>query len=334
MPLLTAVTRRVSGRDVVILTTQRACDVPEIAVELRDVDDARAFAGQLTPPRRDDASARVALTDPRRQLVDDVFEFALESCARANEVELVWRYDAAAFEATFGSGARRGDGDESDGDGEYARRRIGVVTLRTMTHCIDRTVELARVVEERTLGRMAAEATSAALERTSAARRALSEEATRAVEETKEDMARRFLALMNAKKMEIMRFREELASAETELEDLRARCERARGASVAGDDEGTSTGGANGRESDDDDDAEYYTTDEDLDPTQRGGRVSARKRFGKSQTQPTQSERGGAKRPSEIPRASIDEREGRAKRKVPSKDKSFLANTLALLDAD
>jgi hypothetical protein len=150
------------------------------------------------------------------------------------------------------------------------------------------------------------------------------DEAIEAMRETKEDMARRVMALLNAKKTEMRRMRETLDAAEAEVEDLNARLARARESGLANGTAPVEDGDVPGLMLFDDNDDGECTTDDEASPTQRGERVSMRKRFGKqtqSQTQSPSRKRTKTTTPA-------------TKKRSPRQKKSFLASTLALLDTE
>lgn len=339
-----ACSRTVGDDECIIITHDLASDRMDVSVRVQTGD---FFTGSLrleassVPFDRFAEFSRVALTHPSRERVEGVFSFALEPIPSSREeCELVWRFSEERFDEAF---ARERRTRESAGD-DFASHRVGLVRLRLETDAVDRVGLLCEALEARAREAAVALESNAALARAFDESRATREEAVKALEETREDMARRFLALMNTKKAELVRMRDALESAEAELEDARARLERARRSSA---EHPSANGDASGRvlegehDVDDDenavdfgDDEAYNTTDDDMDPTQEGGRVSARKRFGKSQSQPSQPRSSqGRKRASAKPTPEDDAKQNPKPRKQ-SKSKTFLADTLALLDED
>jgi len=334
-----ACSRTVGDDECIIITHDLASDRLDVSVR---VQTGEFFTGSLrldassVPFDRFADFARVALAHPSRERVERVFTFTLEPMASSkDECELVWRFSEESFEDAF-DGERRTRASDAD---DFASNRVGLVRLRLETDVVDRVGMLCEALEAR--AREAAVAVDArdALARAFDESKATREAAMKALEETREDMAQRFLALLNTKKAELVRMRDALESADAELEDARARLERARRSSA---EHPSANGDASGEhEIDDEDNAvdfddeeEYNTTDDDMDPTQKGGRVSARKRFGASPSQPSQARSSQArKRASAKPTPEDDAKEKSTPRKQ-KKSKAFLADTLALLDED
>ena len=348
-----AVTRIISGVPHAVLCTLREDDRPfdrAFDVTIRNGVTGARFTGSLRLHANDacddDSDARWrstmdALTSAKSKDVSDVFDFALERSEEDGDGkrwELVWRFSEEAR-------AERFDAPEDEEEEETAvkvgrkssksggKMRIGVLELREdetwdAMRCGMDALACAESAERSEARANAAEACAKRLVLGAETSRKRADEAIEAMKETKEDMARRVMALLNAKKTEMRRMRETLDAAEAEVEDLNARLERARASGMAsgtapvedGDDAGLTL-------FEEDDDSGEYTTDDEAHPTQRGERVSMRKRFGKqtqTQTQ-TQTQSQSRKRTKTTTKKQST---------TTRQKKSFLANTLALLDTE
>lgn len=349
-----AVTRVISGVPHAVILTRRD-DVRAYDVTIRNGATGARFTGSLRmnddrdADADDDSDARWrstmdALTSAKNKEVFDVFDFALERNQDAEEDgnawEMVWRFSEETR-------AERFDKEEEDDETVVkterkssksgGKMRIGVLELREdetwdAKRCGMDALACAASAEQSEARANAAEARAKRLVLGAETSRRRADEAIEAMTETKEDVARRVMALLNAKKTEMRRMRETLDAAEAEVEDLNARLERARESGLAngtapvedgeGDDGGLTL-------FEEDDDGGEYTTDDEAHPTQRGERVSMRKRFGKQTQTQTQTQSQSQSRKRTKTTATKKQSTTTTRQK-----KSFLANTLALLDTE
>ena len=354
--IVTARTRRVDDVPCVIMTSASSSSPARVDVIVRE-PNGTTHVGVLNfnddaPFDGFEAFARAALGASREDDVedeDDAFVFAFErDTGEKEEIELVFRRREDVPGAGAGERLGRGDGN-GNGNGRasmgFDAVRTGVVILRREYEAVDRTSALARALEASEARLRRERATRARATRACEDANETNEKMSRAMDEMKEDLARRFIAVMNAKKAEMVRLRDGLDAAEMELEETRLKLARraetdADGRAV-GDDAGSLGVDVEDDFDDGADDGDEYTTDEDVDPTQKGGRISMRKKFGKSQSQPVRPSQP-SQRPSQASRsqrasthdADAPSQTTTKRSKRAAKSKSFLADTLALLDAE
>jgi len=340
-----AVTRVISGDPHAVSCARRedaGDDVRAFDVTIRNGVTGARFTGSLRIAARDDArwrSTMNALTSAKWKDVSDVFDFALERNENEDDedggrgkVELVWRFSEEARAERFDALDEEEEYDEVKVERKSksgGKMRVGVLELREDETCDAKRCGMDALAyaesAERSAARAdAAEARARRLVLGAETSRKRADEAIEAMRETKEDMARRVMALLNAKKTEMRRMRETLDAAEAEVEDLNARLARARESGLANGTAPVEDGDVPGLMLFDDNDDGECTTDDEASPTQRGERVSMRKRFGKqtqSQTQSPSRKRTKTTTPA-------------TKKRSPRQKKSFLASTLALLDTE
>ena len=95
----------------------------------------------------------------------------------------------------------------------------GVVILKREREAVDRTLALARALEASEARRRREAANSAEAAAACEGATQTNEKMSQAMDEMKEDLARRFIAMMNTKKAEMVRLRDGLDAAEMELEE-------------------------------------------------------------------------------------------------------------------
>lgn len=349
-----AVTRIISGVPHAVLCTLREDDRPfdrAFDVTIRNGATGARFTGslRLRANECDDSDARWrsmmdALTSAKGEDVSDVFDFALErnqdpppeTDGDGKSWDLVWRFSEAARAERFDDEEETAVKVERKRSKSGGDLRVGVLELREdeewdATRCGMDALACAESAERSEARANAAEARAKRLVLGAETSRRRADEAIEAMRETKEDVARRVMALLNAKKTEMRRMRETLDAAEAEVEDLNARLERARESGLAngtapvedGDDAGLTL-------FEEDDDGGEYTTDDESHPTQRGERVSMRKRFGKQTQTQTQTQTQSQSQSRKRTKTTTKKQSTTTKRQK----KSFLANTLALLDTE
>lgn len=354
-----AVTRVISGVPHAVILTRRE-DVRAYDVTIRNGVTGARFTGSLRMDDDrddddfdDDSDARWrstmdALTSAKNKDASDVFDFALERNQDAEEDgqrswDLVWRFSEEARAERFDKEEEKDDDEtvvkiERKSSKSGGKMRIGVLELREdetwdAKRCAMDALTCAASAEQSEARANAAEARAKRLVLGAETSRRRADEAIEAMKETKEDVARRVMALLNAKKTEMRRMMETLDAAEAEVEDLNARLERARESGLAngtapvedgdGDDGGLTL-------FEEDDDGGEYTTDDEAHPTQRGERVSMRKRFGKQTQTQTQTQSQTQSQSRKRTKTATKKQSTTTMRQK----KSFLANTLALLDTE
>lgn len=355
-----AVTRVISGVPHAVILTRRE-DVRAYDVTIRNGVTGARFTGSLRmnddrdADADDDSDARWrstmdALTSAKNKEVFDVFDFALERNQDAEEDgqrswDLVWRFSEEARAERFDKEEEEEEDDETvvkverKSSKSGGKMRIGVLELREdetwdAKRCGMDALACAASAEQSEARANCAEARAKRLVLGAETSRRRADEAIEAMKETKEDVARRVMALLNAKKTEMRRMRETLDAAEAEVEDLNARLERARESGLAngtapvedgeGDDGGLTL-------FEEDDDGGEYTTDDEAHPTQRGERVSMRKRFGKQTQTQTQTQTQSQTQSRKRTKTAATKKQSTT---TTRQKKSFLANTLALLDTE
>ena len=344
----TVVTRTTSTRGTICIAC--APSARERALEVTVRDGARCFTGTL---RDDDARApydhyfdiaACALRDPRRARVAETFTFTLDDVdGDTRATELAWSFREEDYNLKFGAATTVEDEIPSTPDEDFIDgfecTRVGVLTLHAREDDGGDMISIARGYERAREMVMTLEEDGAALREASRRATARAEEATTAKARVQEECARRFVALLNTKKSELQRARDALEAADVEIETLRSRLERGGGGLATTTTAAAATGAALDDDDDDvdddDDDDEKYATDDENVPTQRGERVSMRKKFAReTQTQsqaPSQAARrkrgGGETASSSQQHTQSQPTKSKAKR---AKNKSFLAD--ALLD--
>jgi len=344
-----AVTRIISGVPYAVICALREDDRNDARafdVTIRNGVTGARFTGSLRlhANQCDDSDARWrstmdALTSAKSRDVSDVFDFALERSEEDGDGkrwELVWRFSEEARTERFDAPEDKEEEEtavkvERKSSKSGGKMRVGVLELREdetwdAMRCGMDALACAASAERSEARANAAEARAKRLVLGAETSRRRADEAIEAMRESKEDVARRVMALLNAKKTEMRRMRETLDAAEAEVEDLNARLERARESGLAngtapvedGDDVGLTP-------FEEGDDSGEYTTDDEAHPTQRGERVSMRKRFGKQTQTQTQSQSQSRKRTKTTTKQQST---------TTRQKKSFLANTLALLDTE
>ena len=330
-PALTSVSRAVSGETFRILTR---ASTSAIDVSARDAS-GKTFVGRLdlqrAPFERFGEFARAALGDPRRERVERAFTFTFE-CAEENgdEYELVWRFREAEAEATLDDGAefattraktandgknygavrtgvcgmRRVESDDAFCDGGFAYEALGEAL----------EMEARRRFNAERDGKRAIEARERANENC--------ETALREMDALKERLAQNFLSLLNEKKKGMRKMAEELEAARAENDELKADLASARLEHSKPDVDGfVAVKGERSVDADVDEDRDEsedeYNTDDETERTRRRGRKRDASQPSQRKSQPSQSQ------PSQ-----------KRARNATAKKKSFLADTLALLDAD
>ena len=351
-PIVTARARRIDDVTCVVITSASPSSPARVDVIVRE-PNGTTHVGTLdfnddAPFEGFEAFARAALGASREDDDgddDDAFVFAFErDTGEKDEMELVFRRREDVPGANAGERSGREDGN-GNGNGSasmgFEAVPTGVVILKREREAVDRTLALARALEASEARRRRERATSARATRACEDANETNEKMSQAMDEMKEDLARRFIAMMNAKKAEMVRLRDGLDAAEMELEEARLKLARRVETGAVGD-----AAGSLGIDVDDDFDdgnvdGDEYTTDEDIDPTQKGGRISLRKKFGKSQSQSARPSQP-SQRPSQASRsqrasahdADAPPSQTTKRSKRAAKSKSFLADTLALLDAE
>ena len=343
----TLVTRTTSTHNTICITCTAHALTRALTVSVRDAN--RRFSGVI---RITDADApydhyldiaACALTDPRQQRVRETFTFTLDDVDGDDDAkELVWSFREEDYNVKF-----RGEAVEDeipstpteDGIDAFERTRVGVLTLRASDNDEDDMIAIARGYERAREMVMTLEEDGARLVEASEAATRRASEATEAKASAQEECARRFVALLNTKKSEIRGARDKLEAADVELETLRSRLERGGGREALETTSAAALDGDDDDGDDDDDDGEQYATDDENVPTQRGERISMRKKFARA-TQPqsqapsqaARRKRGGvdaAAEPSQQQQHTQSQSTKTAKAKK-QKNKSFLAD--ALLD--
>jgi len=342
----TVVTRRTSSNDELCITSTVNSDfITVTVVHARSRETFVGYArGSDAPFERWLDVAERALGDARDDLITHTFTFAFDDISSdvlgTTARELSWEFTQRHYDEAFATSDERasiGERRRRDGD-EYERRSVGVITLFQSEQDVGEKFAVANAFEE--AKREAMELRNEC-ERSVAANVVASEraaEAVKALEMANEDLSRRFVALLNAKKHEIQRLSDKLEAAEDEIEDLKRRAERATESGAAPSRDG---GFADASDEDASDDA--YATDDERAPTQAGERVSMRKKFAPPPqlSQPSQRALGARRDRSAFSRSDSPTRE---EENIPSpkptrgkkpKNKSFLANALLdCLDTD
>ena len=353
-PIVPARARRIDDVTCVVITSASPSSPARVDVIVRD-PNGTTHVGTLD--FNDDAQfegfeafARAALGASREDDDgddDDAFVFAFErDTGEKDEIELVFRRREDVPGASAGERSGREDGNgNGNGNGSasmgFDAVPPGVVILTRECEAVDRTLALARALEASEARRRRERATSARAPRACEDANETNEKMSQAMDEMKEDLARRFIAMMNAKKAEMVRLRDGLDAAEMELEEARLKLARRGETGAVGDDAGSLGIDVDDDFDDGNVDGDEYTTDEDIDPTQKGGRISLRKKFGKSQSQSARPSQP-SQRPSQASRsqrasahdADAPPSQTTKRSKRAAKSKSFLADTLALLDAE
>ena len=330
-PALTSVSRAVSGETLRILTR---ASTSAIDVSARDAS-GKTFVGRLdlqrAPFERFGEFARAALGDPRRERVERAFTFTFERAEEnGDEYELVWRFREAEAEATLDDGAefattraktandgknygavrtgvcgmRRVESDDAFCDGGFAYEALGEAL----------EMEARRRFNAERDGKRAIEARERANENC--------ETALREMDALKERLAQNFLSLLNEKKKGMRKMAEELEAARAENDELKADLASARLEHSKPDVDGfVAVKGERSVDADVDEDRDEsedeYNTDDETERTRRRGRKRDASQPSQRKSQPSQSQ------PSQ-----------KRARNATAKKKSFLADTLALLDAD
>ena len=330
-PALTSVSRAVSGETFRILTR---ASTSAIDVSARDAS-GKTFVGRLdlqrAPFERFGEFARAALGDPRRERVERAFTFTFERAEEnGDEYELVWRFREAEAEATLDDGAefattraktandgknygavrtgvcgmRRVESDDAFCDGGFAYEALGEAL----------EMEARRRFNAERDGKRAIEARERANENC--------ETALREMDALKERLAQNFLSLLNEKKKGMRKMAEELEAARAENDELKADLASARLEHSKPDVDGfVAVKGERSVDADVDEDRDEsedeYNTDDETERTRRRGRKRDASQPSQRKSQPSQSQ------PSQ-----------KRARNATAKKKSFLADTLALLDAD
>ena len=330
-PALTSVSRAVSGETFRILTR---ASTSAIDVSARDAS-GKTFVGRLdlqrAPFERFGEFARAALGNPRRERVERAFTFTFGRAEEnGDEYELVWRFREAEAEATLDDGAefattraktandgknygavrtgvcgmRRVESDDAFCDGGFAYEALGEAL----------EMEARRRFNAERDGKRAIEARERANENC--------ETALREMDALKERLAQNFLSLLNEKKKGMRKMAEELEAARAENDELKADLASARLEHSKPDVDGfVAVKGERSVDADVDEDRDEsedeYNTDDETERTRRRGRKRDASQPSQRKSQPSQSQ------PSQ-----------KRARNATAKKKSFLADTLALLDAD